>query len=112
MTSREERMGKNEALFRTINDKVQVAAERGGADLSLGERFLCECWVLDCEEMLMLTEAQYEMVRAHPDRFFVAPGHENAEIEQVVNDEGTFRIVVKFGPAREVVIEIAKDEET
>ena len=42
-----------------------------------------------------MNRAQYEAVRAHAERFFVLPGHEDKEIESVVEKHDRFFVVEK-----------------
>ena len=79
---REERLAKNEIIFRTVNEAIeQKAIEMGG----LNEyQFICECSAATCFERISLTLRQYEHVRREGVRFFVTPGHENVEVEMVV----------------------------
>ena len=47
---------------------------------------MCECTKLDCTELLPLTMAAYEAVRANPTHFIVAPdpSHFIADVERIV----------------------------
>ena len=64
-------------------------------------QFICECSNRGCVDRVTLTKAEYEHVRADSDQFFVVPGHENAEIERVVERFPDYSIVAKFGEAGE-----------
>jgi hypothetical protein len=91
--NREQRAGKNEALFRSINERI-AAGERQGTN---GGRitFLCECSYPDCVRRIALTPAAYEKARADARDFIVAPGHrDDALIEHAV-DEGDGYVVVR-----------------
>jgi hypothetical protein len=94
---REERLAKNEVIFRTVNEAIeQKAIEMGG----LNEyEFICECSSAACFERISLTLRQYEHVRREGVRFFVTPGHENVEVEMVVGRTSTHSIVEKDGSA-------------
>jgi hypothetical protein len=48
-----------------------------------------------------LTKPEYEHVRAASDQFFVVPGHENAEVERIVERFPGYLIVAKIGVAGE-----------
>jgi hypothetical protein len=51
-----------------------------------------------------LTHAEYELVRAHAARFFVASGHEDLSAGEVVVEElARFTIVEKTGAEGELV---------
>ena len=48
-----------------------------------------------------MTKPEYEHVRAASDQFFVVPGHENAEVERIVERFPGYLIVAKIGVAGE-----------
>lgn len=101
---RDERLAQNEVLFRTVNEAIeQKAIELGGLD---DYEFICECSSSGCFDRVSLTLSDYEYVRREGTRFFVAPGHENVEVELVVQTTPTYSIVEKDGPAG-VVAELA-----
>jgi hypothetical protein len=108
VSAREERVARNETLFREFNERVEDMAE--GFDLrsegdSMRIGFVCECGDLDCLERLELTRAAYEEVRSDPKRFVVVPGHEDMKIARVVAREGGYLVVEKIDEAAEVAIE-------
>ena len=93
----EERVGFNEATFRSINEGI----ERGQGEPWDPERvgFRCECARLGCSTILEIPYAEYEAVRAHGRRFLVAPGHVVPETEKVVARHGSYEVVEKRGEA-------------
>jgi hypothetical protein len=98
---REERAGRNETLFREVNEQVAQLYEEqeGGTELL---QFVCECSLPDCHEHISLTRSDYERVRAQPRRFAVRPEHVSNEIERVVAEVGEGWVMVeKFGEAGE-----------
>lgn len=96
-----ERVGFNEATFRTINEGIER-----GPDESRQKGYLCECARLGCTTVLELTRAEYEHVRAHPRRFFVVPGHDEPAAEVVVEQHGHYDVVEKQGDAGDVAREL------
>ncbi|MGI9110630.1 MAG: hypothetical protein ACR2GT_00200 [Gaiellaceae bacterium] len=98
MDPREERLARNEVLFREVNEQVLEVAAGHGQD---GHRyeFFCECSNRDCTLKLSLAVEAYEAVRAYPDRFAVAPGHGMPEIERVVERCDGYDVVAKDGLA-------------
>jgi hypothetical protein len=108
VSASEERIARNETLFREFNERVEDMAEgfdlRGEGD-SLRIGFVCECGDLDCLERLELTRAAYEAVRRDPKRFVVVPGHEDMSIARVVAREEGHLVVEKIDDAAEVAIE-------
>ena len=100
--SREERLAKNEALFRDINERIEQAAQR---DVPSSEKygFVCECANEDCFELIHITVGDYEHLRTDPLRFMVIEGHEVPEIEDVVERHPGYYIVAKTGPEQQIV---------
>jgi hypothetical protein len=93
----EERAARNEALFRDVNEEIRDVDRRfGGAAAS---EFVCECANGACIERLPVPLDVYTAVRSEPTRFIVAPGHENSELEGVVERHDRFFVVEKFGTA-------------
>lgn len=93
MTDREERIAKNEAIARDINERIEEAM----ASLSPEgyTRMLCECGQLDCERKVAITVEEYERTRADPRRFVVVKEHVIPDVEDVVDDTGRFVVVQK-----------------
>jgi hypothetical protein len=94
---REERLARNEALFRAVNERIEEIAQ--SFDLfeekdSLVE-FFCECGRAGCFERINLTRAEYEGLRSDPTHFAVVRGHADPEVERVVRPGDRFDIVEK-----------------
>jgi hypothetical protein len=101
MDERSARLAANEAIFRAGNELIERAAAGSSPD---GVPFLCECGDQRCLERVALTVAEYEAVRSHPARFFVAPGHEDLTAGEVVVEAfNRYTVVEKQGEEREVV---------
>jgi hypothetical protein len=102
-----ERRAQNEALFREVNERVEEISSRlsGLEDDSTLTGFVCECSREDCADLVEITYAQYEAVRSDPRRFLLRPGHEDLEVDRVVERHPGFLVVEKFGEASEVAIE-------
>lgn len=95
--AREERLARNEVIFRTVNEAIeQKALELGGPG---GYQFICECSAADCFDRITLSLPEYEHVRAQGTRFLVRPGHENVALELVVEERPGYVIVEKDGMA-------------
>jgi hypothetical protein len=93
MSLGEERAARNEALIREVNERVEDLHDQlasGGT-----AEFICECADGACTERIELSLATYERVRSDPYLFVLAPGHERAELEQVVERGPGFVIVRK-----------------
>jgi hypothetical protein len=94
VTPREERLAKNEALFRGVNERVREVKGNAG-DPEERIRFVCECGRDACLEEVELTVAEYEAVRSVPTQFVVKPGHELTEVERVLNENDRYSVVEK-----------------
>ena len=97
-----ERLAKNEALFREINEKIRAINQDQGASDSGTWDFLCECADAECVEHVSLTLAEYEQARADPASFIVRPGHLRSGVETVTKRDGGYEIVTKL-PGEEAV---------
>jgi hypothetical protein len=104
MDAREERLARNETLFRAVNENIEEAAASNQLDDHVFE-FFCECSNIDCNLLLPMTVSEYERVRANPKQFVVAPGHELPEIEVVVTRAEAYEVVIKEGEAAEFAAE-------
>jgi hypothetical protein len=104
----QERRAKNEAIFREVNERVEEVETRfagyGEQDrLLIG--FICECGRDDCTEQLEVAHAHYESVRDDSRRFLVLPGHEQTDIERVIERHHHFLVVEKMSEAAEIADE-------
>ena len=90
MPSREERLARNEARFREINEAAQPQRETQGEG-----RFVCECADRSCLLWIEVPMEIYTAVRRHPRRFLVASGHEVPDLESVIERHPGFFIVEK-----------------
>src|ERR671935_1492589 len=99
MDSREERVARNEAMFRAVNREIEHAAEELGEGPSNELELICECGQPNCNATVVLTIADYDEIHRQPDRFAVAPGHEDRAIEHIVKATDGYLIVDKFGDA-------------
>ncbi len=100
--SYEERVGKNEAAFRGINERLE--AGELPADAAKPVAFCCECARLGCNDLVEVTIAEYEQIRANPRRFLLAVGHEVEGAERVVQSYPDHIVVEKVGEAGEVAL--------
>ena len=95
--SREERVARNEATTRDINEGIEQAHTEAGSSPGAGEyvRMLCECGLTECDRLLAITLAEYEAVRADPRQFVVAADHVLADVEEVVARTDRYVVVAK-----------------
>jgi hypothetical protein len=95
MDERTRRIGRNEALFRQINEQVE-GLNRSLAELT-DETFhiVCECGDLKCQERMVVPLTRYEEVRGDSALFLVLPGHEIPSTETVIETSRRYNIVRK-----------------
>lgn len=105
MDARQERLARNEALFRDVNERVRAVAAAHGDDDHIYE-FYCECSNVDCTFQLRATLAEYESVRADPTHFLIAPDHWLPEIEEVVQRTERWWVMEKQGEPGELAEEL------
>ena len=97
-SSRKDRIAKNEALFREVNERIEeVKPDR----VALFE-VICECGDRDCHETLEVARDDYSRVRARPTHFFVVPGHEILDVETVIETTPHFNVVEKDADQEEI----------
>jgi formate-nitrite transporter family protein len=97
----EQRAARNEALFREVNENIARLEERHGTTESESV-YVCECANAGCTEQLAVDPETYRRVREEPGLFFVRPGHEDPQLEHVVERRREYLIVEKTGEAGEV----------
>ena len=100
MDERRRRIGENEALYRSINERIEDINETFGM-VSGTMAVVCECGSIECTEQIELDIATFERVRADSAQFVVIPGHEIPDVETVVERHETFYVLRKDpgGPA-------------
>src|SRR2546421_11637947 len=104
MGAQEERIGLNEAVFREVNERIEDLADR--FDLkSEPLDLVCECGDANCVERITMTTAEYEQLRSDAHQFAVHPGHEDRDVERVVDKRKGYDIVVKNEGAPERIAE-------
>jgi hypothetical protein len=105
---REDRIIRNEALFRELNERVREIEEaltaRGVAEPTTYGEYFCECGIQDCTEKISLTHEEYEHVRSNPLYFAIVPGHQIPKVERVVEATDRFVTVEKLEGERELVL--------
>jgi hypothetical protein len=95
-----ERLGRNEAFFREVNERIRdIAGIYSTVDEAHVYEFICECSATECSVRVRLTTTEYEEIRASATRFVLAPGHQVDEIETVVAQTPDHVVVEKIGAA-------------
>jgi hypothetical protein len=94
----EQRAARNEALFREVNENIARLEERHGTTAT-EPVYVCECADSGCTEQIAIDSETYRRVREDPRLFFVRPGHEDPQLERIVERHEGYLIVEKTGAA-------------
>lgn len=92
MTERERRAAENETMWRALNEADPPEPGRVAF-------VFCECGHAGCSEQLSISRRDYEWVRADSVRFVLVPGHDDPDLERVVEGGEGFVVVEKQGEA-------------
>ena len=98
------RAAESQSFFREVNERIEALNESFSHLLELGD-WICECSNTDCLDTLCLTVGEYEAIRAHPARFPIIAGHEQPEVEIVVETNERYIVVEKVGEAARIAHE-------
>jgi hypothetical protein len=91
---RARRIGENEALYRSINERIEDLNTAFGL-VTETMSVICECGDLECNEQIELDIPAYEHVRADPTHFVVLPGHELPDVEEVIERHDGYYVLRK-----------------
>jgi hypothetical protein len=104
------RIALNQSTFRDANERIELAVEK--MDLDGVAPFICECADRSCVEIVQLELDAYLAVRAHPRRFFNAPGHERLSVDAgaavVIETLPDYVVLDKIGEAGEIAAALAE----
>jgi hypothetical protein len=95
MGEREERIERNEKLFREVNERIETLHHRLGDDESEPQEWLCECADAHCVDRIELTVDEYERTHAAPNRFVVKIDHVVPDVERVLERSDRYAVVEK-----------------
>ena len=104
MTTHAERQGRNESLFREVNERIAELNQT--FQIEGRSEFLCECSREECREPVSISLDEYEAVRGDSRRFFVLPGHEDESVERVIERSDRYVVVEKVGDAAEEAVDL------
>jgi hypothetical protein len=91
---RQQRLGRNEAIFRDVNERLTDLNETLAA-FTEKMQVVCECGDGECIEQISMSPEEYEALRAESTHFAVVPGHDDAEVEEVVDTRDGYHVVRK-----------------
>ena len=104
MDARQARVVRNEALFREVNERIKEIGQ--GLGVEDEAEFVCECGDDGCTTAIRVQLREYDDVRSHPARFATVPGHEQTDVEWVVEKNERFAVVEKYpGPSAALAVE-------
>lgn len=84
---RRERLGRNETLFRAVNEQMRDLNLTFAAVTNGEFVVVCECGEMTCVQQIIIQEAEYARVRFDPALYVVAPGHDDEIVDAVVEDD-------------------------
>ncbi|MBA3843050.1 MAG: hypothetical protein H0X39_10615 [Actinobacteria bacterium] len=96
MEERKRRIALNEMVFREVNEQIEGLTSgvlQVGDDETMS--IVCECGEITCAERLTTTVSDYESIRSDALLFFVLPGHELPDVEDVVEQTDAYLVVRK-----------------
>jgi hypothetical protein len=96
-----DRAARNEEIFRGVNERIERGAERHGIATQI--RVHCECGQAACFETVDIARAEYECIAGERYHFVLVPGHEQPQIERVVERYADFVVAEKIGEAHEQI---------
>jgi hypothetical protein len=110
VSDREERIGRNEEIFRRVNEQIEQVNKAFG-EVSGSMTLVCECGNGTCIEQLEVTPDEYTRLRSDRTLFAIRPGHEIPDVEDVVDQADRYWVVKKHeGTPAEVARELAPDD--
>ena len=93
MDRRQERVAKNEARHRELNEEIEESYEWHPDDTFMD--VVCECGIADCDVFLRVTKAEYEDIRADAQKFILFREHLNLDADEIVSQGDRFTVVAK-----------------
>jgi hypothetical protein len=91
MTVSLERLARNQAIFREVNERLREIANPTASS----SEYVCECSAVECHTTLELELSEYEAVRSKPNVFVILPGHELLDVERVLEENDRYMLVEK-----------------
>jgi hypothetical protein len=83
---------------RKVNDRIRTVAESSRLDAPT--LFICECGRRGCTETIELELEEFEAIRWREHVYVVAPGHERADRDRVLEEHDGFELVTEHGGTR------------
>lgn len=94
--TRQQRVARNQSVFRAANERIEESRRRLSPD-GRESPFICECSDERCTAVVLVSPEDYATVRSGETRFLVASGHEGGE--RIVERRDGFSMVETEGEA-------------
>jgi hypothetical protein len=83
----------NQALLRSVNERIRDLNAEFSAQLDLDPHFICECPDLGCIAPISMAVAEYRRVRENKTWFILVADHVDTELEDVIETHEGFALV-------------------
>jgi len=93
-SEREARAAQNELVFRTVNEQIVKMTDRFRAQLSEID-IVCECADTTCVGSIRINATTFAGIDRDTGKFLVLPGHEDEQVEQVLEKHEGYYVVLK-----------------
>ena len=104
------RVGRNQALFRAVNEGMRELNE-SFASITKEYSIVCECADVGCTGSVLIRRSEYVAVRGNPRQFIVLRAHVLPEVERIVSGSDGYVVVEKFGAAAAVAEAVAPTQD-
>jgi hypothetical protein len=101
--ARTERIAINESRFREINERLESDLKTLATTPEERFSFICECALRECRDLVELSLDEYGEVRRDARHFAIRPGHEIANVEDVIARTDRFWTIRKHESTWEIV---------
>jgi hypothetical protein len=100
------RAAREQALFRKVNENIDDLVERFKVD-DVAPLYVCECLNSDCHNAIPIPRDVYQQIRLNLNHFIVTPGHEELDVDEIVDRSHRWLVVRKRGVGANVAIQLA-----
>jgi hypothetical protein len=91
---REVRAAQNELVFRAVNEQIMRITDRLRAQLADID-IVCECADIACVSAIRVKPEEFAAFERSLGTFLVVPGHEDEDVEQVLERRERYVVVLK-----------------
>ena len=87
---------KTQNLFRHVNERLEAINRESNA-VTETVAFVCECSDERCTDQIEMALEDYESLRSTANRFAIMRGHEQPDVEGIVEENDAYVVVEKAG---------------